>query len=183
MFYTFIEWFDFSKTLSIAAFCISLLGLYFSGARNQLAKAQELRRLPKLTLNLVHGQFQDGVGDDGRLYAFKFIINNRMDNKNAIATASLLISYLTEERLQMKMKFVSVDAPVLGFLVPSEQALAIPIEIDAHNTVAGWVYFRVPAAMLKGQTIEDYVLSFTDTHGKTYTLNETFLQEVRDAEV
>ena len=180
---TIVEWFDFAKSISLAAFGVSILSLYFSGVRSQLAKAQEKRRTPNLTLSSVYGNFQDGPGEKGRLYAFNLLINNRADNRNAIAKACLSITYLTESRLQMKMKFLAVDTPQQELLMLGERALPIPTEIDAHNSVAGWIYFQVPAKLLKGKLIEKYEISLIDTHDQSYVAEETFLQEIKNVEV
>lgn len=182
MFSPIVEWFDFAKGLSLAAFGVSLFSLYFSGVRSQLAKAQEKRRTPNLVLSSIYGQFQDGQGRKGRLYAFNLLVKNRADNSNSIAKASLSITFLTENRLQMKMIFLAIETPEQELLMPNERALPVPIEIDAHNSVAGWIYFHVPAEMLKGNIIEKYVISLTDTHDQIFLLEETFLQEVRNAE-
>jgi len=178
----FIDWFDFPKSLSLAAFCISLFSLYFSGARSQLARAQEARKLPNLVLNLVHGQFQQGDAENGRLYAFKLMVNNRADNRNAIAAAKLSVTYLTETRILMKMVLIATDLPKTGFLMQEGQTLSVPIEVDAHNSVAGWVYFHAAEGLVKGKHIEQYELEITDTHDKVYSVSETFLKEVRGFE-
>ncbi len=176
--FNFIDWFDFPKLVSLAALCISLLSLYFSYDRSQLAKAQEARKLPNLVLNLVHGQFQQGDADNGRLYAFKLMVNNRADNRNAINAAKLSVTFLTETRILMKMVLIATDVPKTGFIIQEGQTLSVPIEVDAHNSVAGWVYFHAAEGLIKGRHIEQYVLEITDTYNNLYSVSEKFLQEV-----
>ena len=99
-----IGWFDFTKALAAAGFCISLVSLYFTWQNRLLTLAQEKPRLPRHFPTLVHGYNQDGIDTSGRVYAFRITVTNPTDNNNAIATAELSITYQTADRVQMTMK-------------------------------------------------------------------------------
>jgi hypothetical protein len=175
-----IGWFDLTKTLAIAGFCISLVSLYFTWLNRRLALAQEKRRLPRLIPTLIHGYYQDGEDDRGRVYAFHVTIANPTDSNNAIATAELSITYLTTDRVQMTM-MLGANAPAAkSFMKDQEEALAIPAAISAHNATSGWLRFHVPIAMLANRDIEAYRLTLTDPHGETASVVPILVQEYRD---
>jgi hypothetical protein len=175
-----IGWFDLTKTLAVAGFCISLVSLYFTWQNRRLALAQEKRRLPRLIPTLVHGYYQDGDDDRGRVYAFHVTVTNPTDSNNAIATAELSITYLTADRVQMTMKLRADESAAKSFVKDQEEALVIPTAISAHNAVSGWLRFHVPAAMLANRDIEADRLTLTDPHNETANVVPILVQEYRD---
>ena len=175
-----IGWFDLTKTLAVAAFCTSLVSLYFTWLNRRLALTQEMRRLPRLIPSLVHGYYQDSQDNRGRVYAFHVTVTNPTDSNNAIAAAELSITYLTTDRVQMTMKLRANEAAAKSFMKDQQQALAIPTAILAHNAVSGWLRFHVPTAMLANRDIEAYRLTFTDPHGELANVDPILVQEYRD---
>jgi hypothetical protein len=175
-----IRWFDLTKMLAVAAFCVSLASLYFTWQNRRLVLAQERRRLPRLIPTLVHGYYQDGEGDRGRVYAFHLTVTNPTDSNNAVATAELSITYLTADRVQMTMKLRANEPTAKSFVRDQEEALAIPTAISAHNAASGWLRFHVPAAMLANRDIEAYRLTLTDPHGETANVVPILVREYRD---
>lgn len=175
-----IGWIDFTKTLAVAGICISLVSLYFTWQNRRLVLAQEKRRLPRLIPTLVHGYYQDGKDGLGRVYAFHLTVANPTDSNNAIATAELLITYLTADRVQMTMRLRANEPAAKYFMKSQVETLAIPTAISAHNAVSGWLRFHVPAAMLANRDIEAYRLTLTDPHGETADVVPILVQEYRD---
>jgi hypothetical protein len=175
-----IGWFDLTKTLTVAGFCISLVSLYVTWQNRRLVLAQEKRRLPHLIPTLVHGYYQDGHDSRGRVYAFRLSVSNPTDSNNAIAAAELSIIYLSADRVQMTMKLRANDPAAKSFVKDQEEALSIPTPISAHNAVSGWLRFHVPAVMLANRDIEAYRLTLTDPHGETANVVPILVQEYRD---
>ena len=66
-------------------------------------------------------------------------------------------------------------APAVPNADESIPVLQMPLRIDAHHTVEGWVRFAVAADLLKGSTIEGYELVATDTHQEKTTLETQVL--------
>lgn len=145
MLHSIIVWVDLTKMLAVAGFCISLVSLYFTWQTRRLALAQETRRLPRLNPTLVHGYYQNGQNDRGRVYAFHVTVSNPTDSNNAIERAELSITYLTADRVQMTMKLRANEPAAKSFLRDQQEALAIPIAISAHSAISGWLTFHVPA--------------------------------------
>jgi hypothetical protein len=175
-----IGWFDLTKALAVAGLCISLASLCLTWQNRRLTLAQERRRIPRLIPTLVHGYYQDGGGDRGRVYAFHVTITNPTDSNNAIATTELSISYLTPDRVQMTMKLAANEPTARPFVKDQEEVLVIPIAIAAHSAVSGWLRFHVPAAMLINREIEAYRLTLTDPHGETANVVPVLVREYRD---
>jgi hypothetical protein len=175
-----IGWFDLTKALAAAGFCISLVSLYFTWQNRRLTLAQEKRRLPRLIPTLVHGYYQDGKDNSGRVYAFRITVTNPTDSNNAIATAELSITYQTADRVQMTMKLRANERAAKSFVNDQDDALAVPAAVSAHNAISGWLRFHVPAAMLANRDIESYRLTLTDPHGETADIIPILVQEYRD---
>lgn len=175
-----VAWFDLTKTLSVAGFCVAVVSLYFTWQNRRLVLAQEERRFPCLLPTLVHGYYRDGEASRGRIYAFRLTVANPTDSNNAIATAELSITYLTLDRLQMTMKLQANEPAAKSFMKDQEEVLAIPSAISAHNAVSGWLRFHVPTAMLTNRDIEGYRLTLTDPHGEMASIVPLLVQEYRD---
>lgn len=140
-----VAWFDLTKTLSVAGFCVALVSLYFTGQNRRLVLAQEKRRLPCLLPTLVHGYYRDGEAGRGRIYAFRLTVANPTDSNNAIATAELSITYLTSDRLQMTMKLQANEPAAKSFMRDQEEVLAIPAAISAHSAVSRMAAISCPS--------------------------------------
>lgn len=175
-----IGWFDLTKALAAAGFCISLVSLYFTWQNRRLTLAQEQRLLPRLIATLVHGYYQDGKDNSGRVYAFRITVRNPTDSNNAIATAELSIAYQTADRVQMTMKLRANEPAAKSFVKDQDGALVIPAAVSAHNAVLGWLLFHVPAAMLANRDIESYRLTLTDPQGENANVVPILVQEYRD---
>jgi hypothetical protein len=174
------EWFDFTKTVAVAGFCISIFNLYFAWQSRRLAHEQERRRLPRLVVSLINGYFQDNRDAGGRAYAFQVIVTNPSDSNNAIAEADLSITYLTTDRTQMTVKVRANQSLALIFVKGQDKTLALPASISAHSAISGWLRFHVPAALLKGISIESYRLIFIDPHREETSVAPILVQEYRD---
>jgi hypothetical protein len=173
-----IAWFDLTKTLSVAGFCVAVVSPDFTWQNRRLVLAQEKRRLPCLLPTLVHGYYRDA--GHGRIYAFRLTVANPTDSNNAIATAELSITYLTLDQLQMTMKLQANEPGAKSFMRDQDEVLAIPAAVSAHNAVSGWLRFHVPTAMLTNRDIEGYRLVLTDPHGETASVVPILVQEYRD---
>jgi hypothetical protein len=176
-----LGWFDFTRTVALAGFCISVFNLCFAWQSRRLAREQERRRLPRLVPSLINGYFQDNKNVGGRAYAFHVTVTNPTDSNNAIAEADLAITYLTPERTQMTVKLrANGGLPALNFVKDQDTTLAVPVSISAHSAVSGWLRFQVPASLLADVTIESYKLIFTDPHREEASVAPILIQEYRD---
>lgn len=175
-----LEWFDFTRTVALAGFCISIFNLYFAWQSRRLAREQESRRLPRLVPSLINGYFRDNKDIGGRVYTFHVTVANPTDSNNAIAEADLAITYLTPERTQMTVKLRANGSPALNFVKDQDMTLAVPVSISAHNAISGWLRFQVPVSLLADVTIESYQLIFTDPHQEEASIEPILIQEYQD---
>jgi hypothetical protein len=154
---------------AIAAWVAALLA--YSGARASkraliIVERQEQRRQPVLVPYLVEGYVR--FVDDGqrfRLYAFLLSISNPSDADNGIAQLDLHVTYTTAKGLRMTLKVPANAIFAAAFIGSDSRSLSVPIRIDAHQTIAGWNYFRIDESLLESASIDGYTLVATDSHG------------------
>jgi hypothetical protein len=145
----------------------------------RIAEQQELRRQPSLALYLDRA-YQRANGSHE--YGFLVSVSNRSDSDDALARIDLRIRYKTRD------EFVAfVDVPSARLNEPAVTSdgvkLETPARVDAHQTVAGWVYFSHPTSLLADCLVDDYSVIITDSHGVQTALDTVLIQEIRrDAE-
>ncbi len=152
--------------VSFAAFAVAILSWITAHRAQRLAERQEARRAPRLDLRLFDSKVADIDGK--RSFAIHLQIANPTDTANSVARLELCIRHRREIPLTLL-------APAIPSADESIPVLLMPLRIDAHNTVEGWVRFAVAADLLKGSTIEGYELVATDTHQEKTTLETHML--------
>jgi hypothetical protein len=177
-----LPWTDITIALgTVAAIVISLVSLYFSAAAKSLADKQEKRRTPKLIPLLGQAYVRSLPDQQIHVYAFYLTVSNPMDANNAISLVDLNITYLNQSNTIMTVKLRAEPSDDDKFMHKLAKHLAAPIRVAAHDTVSGWCYFRVEAALLKGMSIDGYELILTDTQGQRSQVEPIMIQEYRDA--
>jgi hypothetical protein len=179
----FLKWMPF--VAAVAAWVAAIFA-YLTARRSirllHLAEQQEERRRPVLILYLQGGRLRR-VGED-LVYMFLLSVSNRSDSNNAIAQIDLRIEYRTAFNF-----LAAVDVPIVSqddemFGGDTRSRLEIPIRVDAHHTVAGWVFFRVKKALLEDCAVNTYVIVATDSHGGRSSIETALVQEiVHEAEI
>lgn len=155
---------------------VDIVPQHADGPRSlRLAEAQEARRKPNLSVSLVDGYVRFVDEERLRAYAFLISISNPTDTSNSVTHFGLRVNYATTGGLR-----TSVVVSAAEVLASSSQGdaqgavLQAPLKVDAHQTIAGWVPFRVKYDLIGEGLIEDYVIVATDTHGNK-ALRETVL--------
>ena len=120
--------------------------------------------------------------DNCRFFGFSLSISNPTDTDNAVAQLELQLIYTTLSGGNMAVK-IRHDVGLTnkfecGDIVP----LQIPARIDAHQTIAGWVFFRVDDSLLSDAAVDAYTIILTDSHGAVCTLESTIVRELVDEE-
>lgn len=179
----FLKWMPFAAAVAAwVAATFAYLTARRSGRALRLAEQQEARRQPVLVLYLLRGYLRRA--NEERIYAFLLSVSNPSDSNNAIAQIDLRIEYRTASNF-----FAAVDVPTVSqddemFGGDNHARLEIPIHVDAHHTVAGWVFFRVQRALLEDRSVDTYVIVATDSHGERVSIETALLQEfVHEAEI
>ena len=174
------SWLDLTMTVAVAGLSLSLVNSYFAWRRGRLAAEQEKRRILRLDTSLIHSFYQNDEKTGDRSYAFQLTVRNPSDSNNAISEVDLAITYLTTERIQMTVKIRANEPNSSSFVHGQQNLLEIPNPVTAHNTISGWLRFRIPAAVISGNEIESYKLILRDTHGDTTGVVPILVQEYRD---
>ncbi len=180
---------DFLKWVPLAAAVAAWVAAIFAyltarraGRALRLAEQQEERRRPILAL-YIQGAYLRRVDED-RIYMFLLSVSNPSDSNNAIARIDLRIEYRTASNFLAAVDVPSVSQDDEMFGGDSHSRLEIPIRVDAHHTVAGWVFFRVKKALLEDCTVDTYVIVATDSHGGRASIETALVQEfVHEAEI
>jgi hypothetical protein len=144
----------------------------------QLAEQQESRRQPATVLYLADGFVH--WESDARVYAFLLSISNPSDSNNAIARLDLRINYRTPTNYLAAVDVPAVLDREVGFGGPLQNRLELPIRIDAHQTVAGWSYFRFSRGLLEFCEVDLYTVVATDSQGSRQTVETVIVQELID---
>lgn len=164
------------------AIIISYLSYRRSGRALRLAEQQEERRRPVLVLYLQRGYLRRTEQD--RIYKFLLSISNPSDSNNAVARIDLRIEYRTAANFRAAVDVPAVRQDDQTFGGDNHAEIEIPIKVDAHNTVTGWVCFQVKKALLKDCNVDSYVILVTDSHGERGSIETALVQEfVYEAEI
>jgi hypothetical protein len=172
-----LKWMPFAAALAAwVAAIFAYLTARRSGQALRLAKQQEARRRPVLVLYL-QGGYLRRIGQD-RIYMFLLSVSNPSDNNNAIAQMDLRIEYRTTANFLAAVDVPSVPKDDEIFTGGGHSRLEIPLQVEAHQTVAGWVFFRVKKALLEDCTIDTHVILATDSHGQRVSIEAALVQEI-----
>ena len=179
----FLKWMPFVAAVAAwVAAIFAYLTARRSGRALRLDEQREARRRPVLFLYLSKGYLRRS--DEHRLYMFLLSVSNPSDSNNAVAQIHLRIKYRTASNF-----LAAVDVPAVLqddeiFRGDNHVHLEIPTRVDAHHTVAGWVFFRVKKELLEDCNVDIYVIVATDSHGERVSIETVLVQElVREAEI
>jgi hypothetical protein len=109
---------------------------------------------------------------------FLFSVSNPSDSDNAIAQIDLRIEYRTTSNFLSAVYVPSVSLDDEMFRQDNHSRLGIPVRVDAHQTVTGWVFFRVKKALLEDCTVDTYIIVTTDSHGEKISIETALPQEL-----
>lgn len=146
----------------------------------RLSERQEDRRRPRLTVSLSRGLYRDS--GTASHFAFLLSVSNLSDTDNAVARVDLQICYRTSTNFMCAVDIPSALARDVGLGAEDPRHLVPPVRVDAHQTVTGWVYFRVDHALLEGCRVDKHRLFIVDSHTARVAI-DSILQEVVDAAV
>ncbi len=143
-----------------------------------IAKAQQEGRQPHIVPYLVDGYVRRIT--NGRVYAFSLSVSNKSDNDNSLSRLELVISYRKGINPPSNIALLH-DADLTMHLPDSTvKAFSIPALLPAHQTAAGSALFELPDTILKGASIERYLITLTDTHDLISSVEPIIIQEIID---
>jgi hypothetical protein len=160
------------------ALAFSIYGVYAARKALRISEIQEERQKPDLVPYLVQSSYCFDEDDKNRIYAFLISISNRSDSNNAIARADLTITYETSSHALMSVK-IDTDVSVgSSFPVDTDVPFRLPVRIDAHQTLSGWLFFRADRSIFHGHDIVGRRIVFSDTHGVEQALEIYLVKEI-----
>jgi hypothetical protein len=129
-----------------------------------ISENQEKRRHPQLGIYLVKGYRR--LVPKRQLFGFLVSVSNPTDINNSVARAELQITYMMEndESAICRIQHDAALGEKVGDSTPAS-VLALPLRIDAHQTVSGWLLFALDNDAIRKRTIDAHRLILEDTHG------------------
>jgi hypothetical protein len=138
---------------------------------------QEQRRRPQLIIYVGDGYRR--YLPDKQFFGFFVSVSNPSDINNSVVQAELQVTYVLDK--EIKAIYRASHRPALAEIVTDVTSgpaniLSLPIRIDAHQTVAGWLMFSVANDIVAGKTIDAHRIILEDSHGaSTETVSEPVL--------
>jgi hypothetical protein len=106
---------------------------------------------------------------------FLLSVSNPSDSNNGVARLDLRIKYRTGSEFPATVDVPSVSRQNEMFAGDNHAGLEIPVNVDAHKTVVGRVFFPLKHALLKGCTVDAYEVIATDSHGSQTSIEVTLV--------
>lgn len=131
-----------------------------------LNESQEQRRRPRFIIYMVQGYRR--YLPDKQLFGFLVSVSNPTDINNSIAQAELKITYLIKDEVKAVFRIPRMPQfaePVHKEPIQGANVLALPIRVDAHQTVAGWLVFSLDSKIIAGRTVDSHRIVLEDSHG------------------
>ena len=166
---------------SAAALAISLWSLYIARQSLRVSREELQQRQPRLVPYIHAGFIRDQARLESRLIAMSTSVSNLSHSANSLSMLELVVKLrapsglLTQLLLPHDPKLASEAKPERG-IAP----FPLPVHVGAHQTVTGWVLFRLPDALVHGASIQGYTLQITDTHNLQYEATLSLLMEIAD---
>lgn len=146
-----------------------------------ISESQERRRQPQLGIYLADG-YRRSLPDK-KLFGFLVSVSNPTDINNSIAQAELQVTYLLEKDIAAVHRVL--HTPALAETVAdnagrSANVFSLPLKIDAHQTISGWLAFAVGNEVIDGRTIDAHRILLEDSHGATTETEPILVREWTD---
>ena len=145
-----------------------------------ISETQEKRRQPQLGIYLVNGYRR--LVPKRQLFGFLVSVSNPTDINNSIARAELQITYLLENDVKAVCRIQ--HNPTLGENTARDAmpatVFSLPLHIDAHNTLSGWLLFALDNDVIREGTIDAHSLILEDTHGVSTNTGPIMVREWTD---
>lgn len=166
--------------IAIAALAVSVTALLISRRRLRIEINREARQGLGLEPTLVDSFHETDDASQDRVYAFHVTVRNPSDRRNAIAEAELEITRTTSKGTTVPAILQALRAGGSASVRGGGASILIPAAIQAHDTVSGWLQFRVPRTILKGAKVESYRINLRDTEGDETKLKPIFVREYQN---
>jgi len=156
------------------------LSLRVSNRSLRLSQQQEERHRPHLVPYLIDGYAKFVARDNLRVYGFSLSVSNRSDVDDSVAQIELQLTYKAPSGISIAVK-ARHDAKLNNVFAGGNTAtLPVPLRIDAHQTIAGWVYFGIKEELFSGSAVDKFIIILTDSHDVVSTVEPIIVRELID---
>jgi hypothetical protein len=178
---------DFSLWAAIASGVAALISAWFAYVNIRVQKRslrlsehEEERHRPHLVPYLIDGYVKFIAHEHLRVYGFSLSISNRSDTDDSVAQIELQLTYKALSGISIAVKTRHDNNLKKVFTGGNMTTLPIPLRIDAHQTIAGWVYFGVKEELFSGSAVDKFAIILTDSHDIVSTVEPIIVRELID---
>jgi hypothetical protein len=177
---------DLVSIISAVAACFAAL---YAARSSKLAKQayslaleQDQRNRPSLELYLVNSYIKRIENADERIFVFRLMITNKSASRNSIKGIQLLIEY---QRREGPTSNVSIphNADLISTIHENEDPFKIPFNIDHYSAIGGLAIFKVPNEVVRGSSVETYLVRIIDNEDNETELEAILLKEIDNEKV
>jgi hypothetical protein len=157
-------------------------GVKISKQAYSLALEQDRRHRPSLDLYLVNSYIKRIEQADERIFVFHLMITNKSASRNSIKDIQLFIEH---QRREGPLSNVSIphNPDLSNTIHENENPFKIPLIIDSYSVIRGLAIFNVPNEMIRGSSVETYIVRIVDNKGHMTELESILLQELDNGKV
>lgn len=147
----------------------------------QISEGQDQRRQPKLGIYLINGYRR--LVPNRQLFGFLVSVSNPTDINNSVVRVELQITYTMKDdvsavlRIQHNAALGAIESTVSE---PTASVPSLPLRIEAHQTVSGWLLFSLDNDAIRSGTVDAHILILEDTHGLSTKTDPIMVREWTD---
>ena len=155
-----------SLVVAIGSAIVSFFSFRNSTRALEISEHQEKRRSPRLQIYFADGYRR--LVSERQLFGFLVSVSNPTDINNSIARVELQITVLLRDGSKTFLR-INHNPEVAQSMEKSKDGAAhvflLPVRIDAHQTLSGWLLFVLENEMIGEATVDGHRLIVEDTHG------------------
>ncbi|HUU26225.1 MAG TPA: hypothetical protein VM123_00300 [archaeon] len=163
-----------------AAALFAYLAARISKRSLRLAELQENRRQPKLVPYLSEAYYKKFSHEKYTIYAFFLSISNPSDIDNSIAYLEFKVKCALSKNNKMAIKVTHNPKLSKNFGGDEVLPIYVPARIDAHQTITGWVFFRINDAFIDNYDFDSYTIIIKDSQNALSHLEPIIVRELAD---
>jgi hypothetical protein len=171
---------DFVSIISALAACFAAL---YTARSSKLAKEayrlalkQDQRNRPSLELYLVNSYIKCIENTDERLFVFRLLITNKSASRNSIKSIQLLIEHQRREGPTSNVT-IPHNSELITTIHENEDPFQIPFIVENYSAIGGLAIFKVPNEVVRGSSVETYLVRIADNEDNETELEAILLTE------
>ena len=171
---------DIVSIISALAACFALLyaarSTKIAKQAYKLALEQDQRNRPSIELYLVNSYIKRFKNTDERLFVFRLLITNKSASRNSIKNIQLFIGYQRREGPPSNVAIPHNPGPI-DDIPENENIFKEPFIIEPYSAIGGLAIFKVPNELIRGSSVETYMVKIVDNADNETELETILLTE------